>query len=330
MPSDDRTARVMQVLVPARTPFHDAVAAAVDELRSYINARRPSADLRAEITSGLGEFAQGRVDPERFAALFAGNGRLSADELARLEAALEVLRESVQQGDDLYRLTLQPGVDLRDTVRGALAARGRVFAAARGAERIRSGRAMVTEDDAGGFAFRHWNRAERQIAPPLVIDLQGGDLLAGGLGEYLEGRAKLVLVVHGSAPAAPLARLVAPHLFVQQAVAAEELAAFAASPAPGIAALLPEGAARFCHDPHAGTRLGHRLRIDMLPTEEPRYAIGAVSVAQQQYDLQWLRELKELVAAPLPAAAPAEPGVPAAPADLLAAWLLKQTDLTSA
>ena len=331
MPSDDRTARVLQLLAPARAPFHDAVVGAVDELRGYIEKHRPSADARAGIEAGLGQFAQGRLDATRFAALFGGNGRLSPEELVRLETALETLRESVQHGDELYRITVQRGVDLRDSVRGALAARGRVFAAARGAERIRSGRGIGGDAEPGGFAFRHWNRAERQIAPPLVIEVEGGDVVAAGLAEYLEGRARLVLLVKGPAPAAPLARLIAPHVFVQQTPSSDALAAFASFDGPAIAALMPAGAAEFTYDPAAGARLAQRLQVRALPAEEPRQAIGAVSVAQQQADLQWLRMLKELAsAAAAPGSPVAAPAAAPAPADLLAAWLLTQTDLTGA
>jgi hypothetical protein len=330
MPSDERTAHLLQVLAPARAPFHDAVAAAVDELRSYINAHRPSADLRAEISAGLGQFAAGRLDPDRFAALFGTAGRLSTEELARLESALETLRETLQHGPELYRVEVAQGADLRDCVRSALAARGRVFAAARGAERIRSGRVPEAMDDAGGFAFRHWNRAERQIAPPLVIEVDGSDLVASGLAEYLEGRVKLLLVVRGQAPSAPLARLIAPHVYVQQTLTTDSLESFARCSGPAIAAVMGEGAAVFTHDPAAGGRLAQRLRIESLPAGEPRRALGAVSIAQQQADLDWLRELKGLVSvADVPTAEVVAAAAPA-PADLLASWLLRQTDLTGA
>src|SRR5699024_9036906 len=119
--------------------------------------------------------------------------------------------------DDLYRVAVPAGSDLRDVVRNALAARGRVFAVARGAEQIRSGRGRSeAADEQAGFPFRLWNRAERQIAPPLVIEVEGGDLLVPGLAEYLEGGVKIVLVVKQPAPCASLSRLIAPHVFVQQ------------------------------------------------------------------------------------------------------------------
>jgi len=41
--------------------------------------------------------------------------------------------------------------------------------------------------------FRKWNRAERQLAPPLVVELEAEDLLPAGLGEFLDGNVKRVL-----------------------------------------------------------------------------------------------------------------------------------------
>ena len=328
MPSEDRSQRALAALAPAQQAFHGAVVAAVEELRGYIAAHRPATDVTEAVRASLGTFAAGRIDSERFGALFGRHGRLAPEELARLEQALETLREFASRGDDLYRVAVPAGSDLRDVVRNALAARGRVFAVARGAEQIRSGRGRgETADEQAGFPFRLWNRAERQIAPPLVIEVEGGDLLVPGLAEYLEGGVKIVLVVKQPAPCASLSRLIAPHVFVQQTADPAALGRFAAFDGPAIAALVPAGSAVFTWDPSAGPRFEQRLQVEQLPKEEIRHAVGSVSVAQQQADLQWLRELGDAgtrSAATAPAAA-----APATvePADLLAAWLLRQTDL---
>lgn len=331
MPSEDRSAEVLQVLGPATQAFHSAVVAAVDELRTYIAAHRPHADTVEAARAMLGSFGMGRIDGEAFSALFGTNGQLTPEELARLDQALEVLRDFATRGDDLYRIRVQPGVDLRDSVRGALAARGRVFAVARGVEMIRTGRGLSEpDDDAGGFPFRHWNRAERQIAPPLVIEVEGGDLLVSGLAEYLEGRMKIVLLVNAPSPEAPLARLIAPNVFVQQTSDASKLGAFAAFDGPAIAAVVPAASAQFTYDPSAGARFEQRLKVESPATGEARHAIGAVSAAAQSADAEWLRQLNDVSSrmveqAPSPAAAE-----PVTPADTLAAWLLRQTDLTGA
>lgn len=330
MPSDDRISQVMAALAAARRPFHDAVVGAVEELRGYIAARRPAEDADAAGAASLGRFAHGLVDTGRFGAFFARDGRLTPEELGRLEQAIATLREFAGQGDDPYLIRVAVGADLRDAVRAALAERGRAFAVARGAERIRTGRGQVAEPgEPDGFPFRLWNRAERQIAPPLVIEVAGGDLQVAGLAEYLDGRQKLVLVVREPSPAAPLTRLIGPHVFVQQTSDPGALQRLAAFDGPGIAAVVPAGCAAFTWDPSGGPRFEQRLQVEHMPAEEPQAAIGAVGVTQQQADVQWLRELSELRARGLAGMARDEGGEPALadPADLLAAWLLRQTDL---
>lgn len=335
MPSEDRSLRALQALVPARNAFHDAVVGAVEELRGYIATHRPPRDVAATAAASLGLFAAGRIDNVRFGTLFGHSGSLPAEELGRLEQALDALREFAQMGDELHRVRVQPGVDLRDSVRGALAARGRVFAVARGAELIRRGHAAAELGDDAGFAFRLWNRAERQIAPPLVLDVDGGDLQVSGLAEYLDGRMKIVLVVNAPSPVAPLARLIGSGVFVQQTRDAADLKRFSAFDGPAIAALVPEGSAEFSYDPAAGTAIEQRLVVSALGNEDGQHPIGTVSAGQQQGDAQWLRELKQLAerigaleSSVAAAAAAAKAAAAPEPVDLLAAWLLKQTDLS--
>jgi hypothetical protein len=121
-------------------------------------------------------------------------------------------------------------------------------------------------------------------------------------------------------------------VFVQQAADAADLGRFAAFDGPAIAALVPAGSALFTYDPSAGPRFEQRLQVAQLPKDEVRHAVGSVSVAQQQADLQWLRELGDVGtrSAAAVAATPAAAAAPVEPADLLAAWLLKQTDLSGA
>ena len=328
MPSDDLGRAVLKALEPAREAFHGAVVAAVEELRGYIAAHRPAADTGESARASLGEFAQGRIDADRFGALFAQDGRLTPDELMRLGQALDTLRDFAAQGDDLYRIRIASGTDLRDSVRSALAARGRAFAVARGAELIRTGRGhAAATDEHGGFPFRLWNRAERQIAPPLVVEVDGGDLQVGGLAEYLDGRFKLVLLVREPSPAAPLTRLIGPHVYVQQTSDPAALQRLVAFDGPAVAALVPAGCAVFTWDPSAGPRFEQRLAVEHMPAEEPRQAIGGVGTLQQHADVDWLRELGELRARAL-AGVPDQAGEPLGdPADLLAGWLLRQTNL---
>jgi hypothetical protein len=225
----------------------------------------------------------------------------------------------------------------------ALAEIGRAFGAARSFELARQGRLKDGDRDSyiGGFPFRRWNRAERQIAPPLVVELDGHDAQACGLAEFLVGRQKIVLVVRDECPPALLARLITPAMFVMQTHDVAELAEIALHDGPAIAALVPESAARFVHRP-GKPAAWERLEVKHLPAAPPRMSIGRYSTFQQSEELELLRALAEKPAdkpveplaatngaqAGTAAAAAAPPAAaPADPADRLAAWLLSQADL---
>jgi hypothetical protein len=181
-----------------------------------------------------------------------------------------------------------------------------------------------------GLPFRKWNRSERRLAPPLVVEVGSEDLLPAGLGEFLDGGVKVVLVVQGPTTPAPLARLITPGTFVMQTAEAGDLERLALSPHPGVALLFDEerdGQARFVHDPDAGATPWQRLDVAHMP-EEP-------SVGRGRRAPTWLEELAHLRAlAKQPAAAMAVNGTGEAetaleettPADKLAAYLLSQVD----
>jgi hypothetical protein len=259
---------------------------------------------------------------------------VEAMEPARLDAlehALRIMRSFAAQGEDLFRVRVRRGADLRDTVRDALSARGRAFNTAHQIELLRTGRtATPVELEYGTLDFRHWNRTERTLAPPLVVEVNGADVSAGALSEYLDGMQKLVLVIDGVVAPAPLARLIAPHTFVMQTTDAGAVARLAAFDGPGIVAVMPESAkvALFAHDPAAGAALAQRLTVDELP-DRPKRAVAGGSARQQAEDLAWLAELRALAAAQTQAAGPAAAEAAAAvtPADQLAAWLLQQAEL---
>jgi hypothetical protein len=114
-----------------------------------------------------------------------------------------------------------------------------------------------------------------------------------------------------------------------QTTDAGELARLAGWDGTGIAALMPDGAARFVHDPAGGSDLWKRLTVAHLPAA-PRAPVGGHSVAQQADALAQLQALGARPPAPEAPPAPAA-GAPAdaagSPADKLAAWLLDQADL---
>ena len=82
---------------------------------------------------------------------------------------------------------------------------------------------------------------------------------------------------------------------------------------------MPEGAAKFVHDPGAGETTYERFTTLELPREVRKRAVGGISVWQQAEDLALLEAL---------AVVPAPAGEAASdPAGKLSAWLLSQTNL---
>ena len=105
---------------------------------------------------------------------------------------------------------------------------------------------------------------------------------------------------------------------------------------PVIAAVMPEGAARFTHDPAAGDGYAARLSVDHLPDADSLAAVGPISVFQQAQDLAHLSALAAsggaVGASVIASAAGATAGGaaktgPSTPADRLAGWLLQQAQL---
>ncbi len=342
MPSDPRADAAARALAAPWERFHSALAEAVEEVRSYL--RSHAAPNGRDDTGGraaLGPFADGRIDAARFAALVEREEVTDADTLARMTRAFEALSALAARADGPLRIDVPPGGDLRACVERALTEVGRALGAARVAQLSRSGR----YDDAAhrdllrGIPFVAWGVGERNLAPPLVVSIDGADLRASDLAVFLDGAMKIVLVVRGPSPPAPLARLTTPGTYVLQTSDVAELAGLAAAPGPGLAALVPEDAARFRHDPSAGITLAERLTVTHVPSATPRHALGGSSVLQQTEDLRQLAELAAAAARPTAAVcAPAETAAVASghaeaepiasdPAGRLAAWLLQQAEL---
>lgn len=334
MPSEGVVLRVLHALERRRAVYHDAVATAHDELRGLLARQRvPPQGTARRAQAELGVFAGGRLDPARFAAVFAGDSRLDETALDRIEAAAETLAEVLEWVEELYLTQVEPGHDLRATVRSALAVGGRAFAAGRAAEAARTGRYSPSEHDlfVHGFPQRRWSRAERLTAPPLVVEVDGADLQVAGLAELMDGALKLVLLVRGPCAPAPLARLITPGVGVAQVAsveAIERLGDLMTSDAPAVVALVPDGCARFVHRPAAAGQPGE-LVVEHLPAEAPRGALAGYGVFQQHEELRLLSLLAAATAAPHASPGPTNgaAAAPVEPADKLAAWLLKQAHL---
>lgn len=345
MPSDASKA-VLATLSGPRQRFLSAVASTAEELRGFLDSHGSSGDGRSlRVAAELGPFAHGRVDAARFAS-FLDQGEV-LDPAARevLEMARSVLDEASAWDDRAFLVELQPGADLHSAVGLGLAWLGRVFGAAAAVARAKAGHAGVEESFlVDAFPFRRWSRGQRKLAPPLVVDVEGSDLATAGLAAYLDGSQKLILLVRGPTPPAPLVRHISPDVFVLQTDDPEELAGVGTFEGPAVAALMPRSeGARFVHDPGRGATLSDRLTVSALPDGSAVQPLGTQTVWQQLQDLRQLAELKALTerAAGAPAADRPSGGggdganagavsAAAEPADALAGWLLRQASLSDA
>lgn len=335
MPSDERTQQALAAMAAVRAAFRSAAAQAVDEVRSLLAAARAeSAGANGRPALELGAFAEGRIDADRFAALFAAGTAVDAAALSAMERSLTILEETARWSESGFAIRIEPGHDLGGEIAGALALAGRAFGAARAVQLARTNRFRSDEHAAllRPFPPELWNRAERAIAPPLVVALAGADLRAEALVPFLEGSQKLVLIVDPPAPPAALVRLITPGVLVVQTADPAELGELLAFEGPAAVALVPASAARFVHDPRRGPTLAARLAVQHLPAEDARGALGTLSAFRRGEELRQLASLRDACdAAALVADAPVPVEVAVAqPADQLAAWLLRQADLSDA
>jgi hypothetical protein len=337
MPSDERVDQVFQALAGQRDAFRAALGTTADQVDHFIAEHGTTANgTKDRVAVELGPFASNRIDVERFSSFFTAaslDGRL----MKTIEKARDTIRELAALDHQLFLADVAPGESVTKAVAEALERIGRAFSAARMFDQARSGSARKkSANSLKTLPFPKWSQRERALAPPLVVTVDGADLRIGGLGEFLDGSQKIVLIVRGEAPPAPLVRLITPGVFVVQSHDANGLDRFAAWDGPGVAALMPEKAARFVHDPAAGTAPRERLTIGSVPSDDPTRPVGGFSVRQQ---LEELRQLTALAAGPAPVAAGraesaagapagAAADAPADPVDKLAAWLLNQADLT--
>jgi hypothetical protein len=328
MPSDTSIALALAALARPIAEFHALVGAAIVQGEAVLAAQHSDAMARAEAASlSLGRFADSRIDAGRFAALFPAVLPLESDAVGALEHALLVLRGVQARGDDFFVVEVPPGGRFGSTLESAFEMIGVALGAVLMEEQIRAGR---YEGDQQRLLrtqyFRTWSSAERRAAPPLVFLADGADLQPGALLDYTDGREKIVLVVRGASPPAPLARCISPNTFVLQTVDGNGLDRFASYDGPALAALVPEGAAVFMHDPAGGREPWQRLTVQHLP-DAPKRAIGGQSVWQMTQDLRVLASL-----ATTPFAVPTPTGKEAAravgaddAAERIAAWLVAQS-----
>ena len=342
MPSDSRTAPVLAALTDHRSRFLSAISAAHDQMAAYLAAHRARTHGHAQVVAKeLGWFAAGRIDAARFGALFADTHFLTPENAERIERLVGVLAELIASGDELFTCEVPPGGDLHTEIERAIAQAGRVFAAVLAFQAVKSGtyRPDRNDEDMRAFPFSKWNRSERLLGMPLVVEVDGADARTEGLADYADGRMAIVLVIRGSSTPAPLVRLITPGTLVVQATDVAELRPLATCDGAAIAALVPATAARFIHEPRTARSMQARLRVTHVPLDPPRQPLGARSVWQQAEELAQLRALEQIgqpeaavaltsSAARVPAALTAEAGDADEPSvDRLAGWLLNEAGL---
>jgi hypothetical protein len=347
MLSDTRVAPALDALEAPIKAFRSALANTSEQVRLLISTRleRNGSSVRGA-RAELGEFAAGRIDPERMSHLLTHAEPQGIEHGELVVRALDTCNELLARRESLFTVAVAEGEDLRGAVARGLAQIGRAFGAARLVDLVSQGSYRESEHGAllDAHPFEDWSRAERAVPLGLVVCVAGRDLRVGGLADFLDRNVKLVLVVEGESPPAALVRLVTPGVLVLQTAEVSELGWIAKFDGPSVAALVASSAAHFRHDPEGGARLCERLVITNLPEGKPR-RLGVTSSFQQRQDLAQLEALAASAPAPAaeetrasvetsrapgrtqsPAPTPAVPAVD--PADKLSAWLLSQADLS--
>lgn len=331
MPSDPRTIAALQTLAAPIETYRAAVAAALEEVRALLATAHADVHVRAaRIRNEFGSFAAGRIDTARLAELLGDRGTLAPEAVQQLSAAGQALQDAI---DEQPYVSVCTGEDVAQCVSRKLAFMGRAFAAARVVSAARSGVKSAQNDAAlHAFPYGQWSAAERRLAPPLVVSLDGADLNAGALAPFLDGAQKLLLIVRGPCAPAPLVRLITPGVLVIQAHAVAELEGLASWPGPAIGALMPATAALFVHDPGRGAALWQRLTVQMPEKRSPA-RLNGMSAPQQRDELLQLAALATDPASlgppdlqtsgptDLRTFGPSDPG--ASPVERLTSWLLQ-------
>lgn len=330
MPSDDRVAQALEYLSDAKESFSSSVAMSAEEVRGILEREQGANEKpQVRLAHELGPFAAGKIDLNRLVPFVGANEKLEEGKRAEVMSAYEALLTVKKAGDEIFTAKVPLDGYFRGTVFTALGKAGAAFGAARCVEWAIHDLTHPEgiEDCLEKFPPNNWNAVERAFAPPLVLEVEGQDLRPASLAELLEGGQKIVLVVNGPAAPAPLVRLITPGITVIQTDDPAELSALNAVDGPGIAALMPEGAAKFMHIPGTGRGLNERLTVAFLPEKEPKRALGSISAFQQVEELRQLASLDASAAAAPAASTEIESDRPEMDdAGQLASWLIHQAN----
>ena len=328
MPFDEQVSSALSALRPQLDVFRFAVSSTLERAKAMLTADSGPSHAGA----ALGNFASGRIDPDRFAMISAGSAPMDSIGRTVVERAILLLEPLLAGGDTEFVVDVKSGTSPGNAIRARLTKLGSVFAAATLIELVRRRVYDPTQRvlSFGGHPFEKWNAGERKIAPPLVVRLEGADLDPFEIAPFLDGCVRIVLKVDGQCSPAPLARLISPGVFVAQAGDTEVLHKLAELDAPAIVALMGGNEARFVHDPRGGAATWQRLQVLSIPQVIPRKPIGHRSAWQLREDLAHLEALAKqpLPLAPLIDETTTPAGSTGDPAERLAAWLLDQSSFS--
>jgi hypothetical protein len=318
MQFEEQTACALKAVRPRTDQFRAALTVTYDQVRGMLAG---TVDTEADRSEALGFFAKGKLNMERFNSFAPKPKQITPDAETPVRAAQEILKNLLAEGDKLFVIDTIPGRGLGHQLGLKLAHIGRAFAAARVVDLAKNG-AYKEDKHAESllrFPYATWNSSERALAPALVVNVSGEDFKPSSIVPLLDTNMKIVFVVTGDAPAAALARVISPRVFVQQITGEPDLKAFTAYKGMAVAAFLPDTAVSFVHDPSAGSTTYERFVSITFPKEVRKRPIGGISPAQQAEDYALLESLS----------VPPEIAGEAAsdPAGKLSAWLLSQTNL---
>lgn len=326
MQSDERVVAALSALGPRIALFRFAVSGTLERATNTLASESGPSQARI----ALGDFATGLIDPDRFAMVSSGTGPLDTVDRAVVERATEALEALLRAGDEEFVVDVQAGASPAAAIRARMTTLGSAFGAATLVELVR--RRTYDPVQHGlpfeGHPFEKWTAAERKLAPPLVIRLDGRDLDAFELAPLIDGCVRLILLVDEPSPPAPLARLVSPGVFVAQSGDMKAVERVKDFDGPAVVAVMNGTEARFVHDPRAGSAMWQRIEVTHMPNARPRKSLGVRSAWQQRDDLSHLQALIEQPVLPANSAealVAAIGGTTSDPAERLTAWLLDQS-----
>jgi hypothetical protein len=321
---DERMTLALRSVAGAIGVYRSSVITTLERVRGLLADGGGASRARQE----LGAFGATRINADRFAELSRGSA-FDVVARARLTRCVEVLRELAELPDSAFAVDVASAVRPFAVAATTLARFGRAFGAAIAADLIRMGvfeqRQHNTLTEA--WSFDRWTKAERRLAPPILLSVDGTDLCVGELAELLDGMQRIVLVVRGKCAPAPLVRLITPNTLVLQTSDTTGLDRFQTYAGPAIAALVSDESAAFLHDPDRGPAAWQRLQIWRRPASAPRRTIGVLSPRQQHEELLQLESLAVQPALPTAAIDALVPRGEGNATDRLADWLLARSGL---